>query len=106
MLSIWGFAIGFGATLFITELFYRLRGVQGLGGGDIKLFGILGILWGPQIVLNIIFLSCLLGAIIGGLLILSKKLKRDEPMAFGPYIIIVSCCYLLFPQYLTKYLLY
>ena len=66
-----GALVGFGGPFIVTYLFYKLRGVIGLGGGDIKLFGILGIILGPVGVVKTIFFSCFIGSIIGIILILS-----------------------------------
>lgn len=93
-----GGMIGFLGPLGVTLLFYKLRGVVGLGGGDIKLFGILGVLLGPIGVLNNIFTSCMVGSVVGVGLILSKKLGKDTPFAFGPYIIIVAAVQIYFPD--------
>jgi len=95
---VFGGAIGFGFPLLVTWLFYKIRGQVGLGGGDIKLFGILGIFLGPMGVILTIFLSCFIGALVGSLLIATKKLSRDRPMAFGPAIIIVAAFQIFFPQ--------
>ena len=94
---LWGFGIGFGVTYFVTWLFYKLRGQVGLGGGDIKLFGALGIYLGPLGILMNIFLSCLLGSLIGVLLIASKKMDRNTPIPFGPFIIITAFIQFYFP---------
>lgn len=92
-----GGLIGFFGPYLVTLLFYKLKGQIGLGGGDIKLFGILGLLLGPIGVMNNIFLSCFLGSIIGIGLIVSKKLDRNSPLAFGPYIIIAASVQIFFP---------
>ncbi len=97
-----GGLIGIGFPALITWIFYLLRGEIGLGGGDIKLFGVLGIYLGPMGIIHNIFLSCLLGSIIGGILILSKKLDRKNPIPFGPFIIIVASLQILFPDNFTK----
>jgi leader peptidase (prepilin peptidase)/N-methyltransferase len=89
---------GFGSTFFITWLFYKLRGQIGLGGGDIKLYGILGMYLGVQGIFMNIFMSCFLGALVGITLIANKKMSRDTPMAFGPYIILVGMAQIFFPD--------
>lgn len=94
-----GGAIGFGAPLLVTWLFYKLRGQIGLGGGDIKLYGILGLYLGPAGVIFCIFLSCLLGAVIGLILIGLGKLSKEKPMAFGPAILLVAAFQIFFPQF-------
>lgn len=94
-----GGAIGFFGPLLVTWIFYKLRGQVGLGGGDIKLFGILGIFLGPIGIIFTIFLSCFLGAISGIILISFKKMTKDKPMAFGPYILLVAAFQIFFPHY-------
>jgi prepilin signal peptidase PulO-like enzyme (type II secretory pathway) len=94
-----GGVFGFFGPLAVTWIFYKLRGQIGLGGGDIKLFGILGLLLGPVGIMHNIFMSCFLGAIIGIILIATKKLDKNTPLAFGPYIIFVASFQIFFPSY-------
>lgn len=98
-----GGIIGFGFPLLVTWLFYKLRGQVGLGGGDIKLFGILGLFAGPTGVMWLIFLSCFVGALVGIIMIMFKKLSRDKPMAFGPAILFITSIYIFFPAYFQKF---
>jgi prepilin signal peptidase PulO-like enzyme (type II secretory pathway) len=97
-----GGLIGFGGTYGITYLFYKIKGQIGLGGGDIKLFGILGLYLGPQGIVQLIFLSSLLGSVLGIILISLKKLPKDKPFAFGPYILIVAALQIFFPEFFAK----
>ncbi len=94
-----GGLIGFWGPYLITYLFYKLKGVIGLGGGDIKLFGILGVLLGPVGIMNNIFFSCFLGAIVGGLMIFYKKQDKDVPFAFGPFIILTATLQIYFADF-------
>lgn len=94
-----GGIVGFGIPYLVTYLFYKFRGVVGLGGGDIKLYGILGLYLGVEGVVLNIFLSCLLGSLIGVGLILYKKQGRDVPMAFGPCILVVAFIQIFYPSY-------
>ncbi len=99
-----GAAIGVGFPLFVTWGFYKIRGQIGLGGGDIKLYGAMGIYLGPYLILQNIFLSCLLGSFVGLILIALKKMDKDRPMAFGPYILITSFSLLLYPNWFDQLL--
>jgi prepilin signal peptidase PulO-like enzyme (type II secretory pathway) len=94
-----GGVIGFGGTYAATYLFYKLKGVVGLGGGDIKLFGILGLMLGPLGIFQNIFLSCFVGSIIGGGLLITKKIDRQTPIAFGPFIIFVAFFQIFKPEW-------
>lgn len=97
----WGLGalIGFGGTYLLTYAFYKLRGVVGLGGGDIKLFGILGLLLGPMGILANIFMSSFIGALGGLVMIYIKKQDKNMHFAFGPYILIVAALQVYFPQF-------
>ncbi|WP_047985090.1 prepilin peptidase [Ornithinibacillus californiensis] len=81
--SITGAITGF-AVIAIIILVSR----GGMGAGDMKLFAVLGIVLGLQQVLLAFFLSCVIGAVIGILLILLKRIDRKQPVPFGPYIVI------------------
>ena len=86
-----GGGIGLGFPLLVSWIFYLLRGQVGLGGGDIKLYAVLGIYLGPIAIMQNIFLSCFLGAIVGLLLMATKIIKKENPIPFGPFIIITAC---------------
>jgi len=97
-----GGLLGFGLPLIVTWLFYKIRGQVGLGGGDIKLYGILGLYLGPMGIIFTIFASCFVGAIWGLGLIGFKKLTKDRPMAFGPAILLVASFQIFFPTMAQK----
>lgn len=92
-----GGLVGLLFPLTVTWIFYLIKGQVGLGGGDIKLYGILGILLGTEMILKNIFLSCFLGAIVGLILISTKKMNKNNPIPFGPFIIIVAFIQIFFP---------
>jgi leader peptidase (prepilin peptidase)/N-methyltransferase len=104
---LFGGAIGVGFPLLVTWMFYKLRGQIGLGGGDIKLYGALGLYLGPLGIIHNIFLSCFLGAIIGLFLIGFKVIKKENPIPFGPFILIISLIQIFFAdwfEHLTQYI--
>ncbi|SIS50635.1 leader peptidase (prepilin peptidase) / N-methyltransferase [Salimicrobium flavidum] len=63
----------------------------GMGGGDLKLFGLLGVVMGVKVLLLTFFLSALLGALVGGVLLITKVISRKQPIPFGPFILISAC---------------
>ncbi|WP_186576260.1 prepilin peptidase [Aquibacillus kalidii] len=62
----------------------------GMGGGDMKLLALLGIVLGFQGVLLAFLLATLYGTIISIALLSMKIIKRKEPFPFGPFIVLGS----------------
>src|SRR5699024_2426017 len=62
----------------------------GMGGGDMKLFAVLGIVLGWKGTLLTLFLASFLGAIFGLFLITINKVNRKQLIPFGPYIVIAA----------------
>ena len=75
------------AGLIITAIII-LFSKGGMGTGDMKLFGVLGIVLGLKGILLVFFLSTIIGAIVGSLLLLFKIIDRKQPIPFGPYIVV------------------
>ena len=58
----------------------------GMGGGDVKLFFVLGLFVGMKGVFFTLFLASLFGLIYGVIQMGQKKLQRKQPIPFGPFI--------------------
>jgi len=95
---LFGGLLGLGIPFLVTWLFYKFRGQIGLGGGDIKLYAALGLYLGPLGVVHNIFLSCLIGTIPSLFLIITKKMNKNDPIPFGPFIVIVASFQIFFPE--------
>jgi prepilin signal peptidase PulO-like enzyme (type II secretory pathway) len=97
---IMGGAFGLLAPMGVSWGFYKWKGKVGLGGGDIKLWGVLGIYLGLQGVIENIFYSCFVGSIVGLGLIFFKKYDHDGGIPFGPFIILVAFFQIYLPSLL------
>lgn len=94
-----------GAVGYVLVMIIILLSKGGMGAGDMKLLGVLGIILGWKLTLLSFFIATFSGALIGGILILTKKLKRGEPMPFGPYILLGALIsYFFGEQIVTTYL--
>jgi len=62
----------------------------GMGAGDMKLFGVIGIVLGWKLTFLTFFLAAFFGALIGGGLMLMKRVKRGEAIPFGPFIVLAA----------------
>jgi leader peptidase (prepilin peptidase) / N-methyltransferase len=79
--SLLGAAIGFTLLLVIS-----IVSKGGMGGGDIKLYALLGFVIGTKLVLMSLFIATLLGALIGMIGIGLGLVERKKPIPFGPFI--------------------
>jgi len=91
-----GILAGGGILFAIAEIYWRITGKEGMGGGDVKLLAMIGALIGWKGVLFTIFVSSLVGTIIGiiVMLIQGKNLKLAIP--FGPFLSIGAVVYVFF----------
>lgn len=97
-----GGAIGFFGPFLISLAFLKLRGKVGLGGGDVKLFGVLGLILGPFGVLMNLFLSSFVGSVLTIILMMTKGIDKKNPFAFGPYILLVASFQIFAPELFSK----
>jgi leader peptidase (prepilin peptidase) / N-methyltransferase len=79
--SLLGAAIGFTLLLIIA-----IVSKGGMGGGDIKLYALIGFVVGTKILLLSFFLATLIGALVGMVGIALKIFERKKPIPFGPFI--------------------
>lgn len=84
--AIIGAAAGYMSLWMVFQLFKLITGKEGMGYGDFKLLALFGAWLGWQMLPQIIFISTVLGSIIGISLMALKIIKRDKPIPFGPYI--------------------
>lgn len=85
-LSPWWDSVAGAAVGFILLLFIAVISKGGMGGGDIKLFTVIGLALGVKTVLLSFFFATLFGALFGIIGLLLGKLEKGKPIAFGPYI--------------------
>lgn len=81
-------------------IFYALFQISGgkwIGGGDVKLGWIVGLMLGtPARSFLFIFMASLLGSLISLPLLASKRLKRSSLIPFGPFLIMAAVIVQLF----------
>ena len=66
--------------------FKLLTGKEGMGFGDFKLLALFGAWLGWQMLPVVIFLSAIVGSIVGIALIALKRHDQGTPIPFGPYL--------------------
>lgn len=101
--ALWGAVFGYGILWSIYWIFKLTTGKEGMGYGDFKLLGALGALLGWQALPMIILMSSAVGAIIGITLMATKRLDREQPMPFGPYLAIAGWLSMVFGDTITSF---
>lgn len=96
--SFLGFIAGGGFLLLVAIIGKFIFKKDAMGGGDIKLMAGVGTFIGWEKVLFAIFIACFIGSIVGIILILSKKIKKQQPIPFGPYLALGSILTLVLPN--------
>ena len=80
-------AVIFGGVLFLTgEIFYRLRGVEGRGIGDVKLAAMLAAFQGSSETLVVVLGACLLATLYGTGAVLTGRKGWRSPLPLGSYL--------------------
>jgi len=86
--SLIGLIVGGGPLLAIGWIWEKLRHVEAMGGGDVKLMGMVGSFIGWKGALLTIMLGAIAGSIVGVALILLKNHKMEKVIPFGPFLVI------------------
>lgn len=81
-----GLLMGGGPLWLVGWLWEKLRKVEAMGGGDVKLMGMLGSFLGWQGALLAIMLGALTGTVVGVTLMLLKKHRAEQHIPFGPFL--------------------
>ena len=77
-------------------MYFAVRKIEGMGGGDIKLLGWIGAVCGIQSILFVVLASSLLGLLVGCVYLLKSKDGLKTGIPFGPYLSLAALIYLLF----------
>jgi leader peptidase (prepilin peptidase)/N-methyltransferase len=100
-----GILAGGGFLLGVAWIYERLTGVEGMGGGDIKLLAMIGAFLGwPSIPLTLFF-SSLGGSVIGLTLMLAKGVNRKYALPFAPFLCLGALLYLFFGREVIEFYL-
>ncbi len=101
--SLIGIVLGGGSLYLVAAGYEILTKKEGMGGGDIKLLAMIGAFLGWQAVLPVIFLSSLIGSLIGVPLMLIKKADGRLAIPFGPFLALGAVIYLLWGRQIVSW---
>lgn len=81
-----GAAAGFSALFLVALAYRRLRGIEGMGGGDLKLAGMLGAFLGWKGLLLTLVLGSFAGAVVGMVLIALGRGGGKTALPYGTFL--------------------
>jgi leader peptidase (prepilin peptidase)/N-methyltransferase len=103
-----GLVLGAGMLAAIIYGYYLLTGKQGMGGGDVKLLGMIGVFTGWQGVLFTVFTGSLVGTIVG--IPWAYFHHKDQEVAtlkaaipFGPFLSLGALVYVLWGEQIMQW---
>jgi len=84
--SLIGAAVGAGILWLFAEGYFRLRGHEGMGLGDVKMMGMAGTFLGAKAVLLTIMAGAVLGSVLGLAFMLFQRKSGDYELPFGLFL--------------------
>ena len=90
LLSLGGILAGGGVLWAIAEGWYRLRKVDAMGFGDVKMLAMVGAFLGLRLVLFTFVLSTMLGGIVGIALLATRRANMATAVPFGTMLAVAA----------------
>jgi leader peptidase (prepilin peptidase) / N-methyltransferase len=84
--SLIGLVVGGGILFAIGEGYYRLRGVEGLGMGDVKMLAMIGAFLGWQLAIVTLVIASFAGSLVGIGLLASGRGGMQFALPFGTFL--------------------
>lgn len=81
-----GVIIGYGSLWLIATLWQLLRNQDAMGGGDLKMLGMIGAFLGWKGVVVTFLLSFLIGGVVAGALLAMRKVRLASEIPFGTFL--------------------
>lgn len=85
-----GALLGAGLLFALGEIWYRLRRVEALGLGDVKMMAMVGLFFGVKLTVLTLLLGSLLGSLVGGLFILLAKKDTGYELPLGTFLSVAA----------------
>ena len=90
IVSLIGIAAGAGSLFAVAEVYYRVRGEEGLGMGDVKMLAMIGAFLGWKMVLLTLMLASLLGSLVGVAMVVAQNKSLKYALPFGTFLAIAA----------------
>nr|WP_320050602.1 prepilin peptidase [uncultured Desulfuromonas sp.] len=92
--SLLGILVGGGSLWLVAFIYQVITKREGMGFGDVKLLAMIGAFCGWRVIFPVIFISSLLGTLVGVPLMMVKKGDSRMALPFGPFLVLGTLIYL------------
>jgi leader peptidase (prepilin peptidase)/N-methyltransferase len=96
--SVAGAVVGAALPTAVILLYRWLRGIDGMGWGDVKYLAAIGAVVGLQGCLMVLVVAAVLGALVGGFLILIGRGSGKTALPFGTFLAVAVILWLYLPS--------
>ncbi|MFU8877260.1 MAG: prepilin peptidase [Wenzhouxiangellaceae bacterium] len=97
-----GAIAGYLSLWLVFHMFRLATGKEGMGFGDFKLLAAIGAWFGWQVLPIVVLLASAVGAVIGLALIAARRMGREVPIAFGPFLAAAGWLVLVYGEGITR----
>ena len=81
-----GLLVGGGFLWLVGEAYFRYAGEEGMGGGDVKMLGMIGAVLGWKLTILTLVLSSLAGSVVGVAMLAARRGGLQSPLPFGTFL--------------------
>jgi leader peptidase (prepilin peptidase)/N-methyltransferase len=103
--AVLGIVIGGGFLYLVAVVYQFLTKREGMGGGDIKLLAMMGAFLGWKSLFFIIFISSLLGAVVGVAVLVAQRKGFRAAIPYGPFLSAAAVAYLFWGELFMTFIL-
>jgi leader peptidase (prepilin peptidase) / N-methyltransferase len=83
LMSVAGILLGGGLLWAISEAWFRVRKVEAMGFGDVKMLAMVGAFLGAKLVFLTFVLSSMIGGLVGAVLVATRRADMATKVPFG-----------------------
>ncbi len=96
--SLAGAVVGAALPMTVIVLYKLLRGIEGMGWGDVKYLAAIGAVVGLEGCLLVLVVAAVLGAAVGGALIIAGRGSGKTALPFGTFLAVAVILWLYLPE--------
>lgn len=94
--SLLGIVLGGGSLIVVALAYHSFTGIEGMGGGDIKLLAMIGAFLGWPSIPIALFVASLTGSVVGLAFMMKKGVDSKYALPFAPFLCLGALFHLFF----------